>query len=128
MDQDLRWSEAWLGKCQRLASVIRVVAGLPPQAHRCSRGWGGHLARPWHGAGGGVVGWMMGRECWKSSLYPLDPRCSLLVITPDTLPHTIGTLDPIVVPKIKTKIVLTVGVYFKRVSYFSNAVRSLTIL
>jgi hypothetical protein len=54
----------------------------------------------------------------------------LLVITPDTLPCTMGDLDRIVVPKIKTKIVLTVGVYFKRVSYlsnFSNAVRSLAI-
>jgi hypothetical protein len=68
--------------------------------------------------------------CWKSSLYPLDRRCSLLVITPGTLPRTIGTLDRIVVPKMKTKIVLTVGDYFKRVSYlfnFSNAVWLLAI-
>jgi hypothetical protein len=37
-----------------------------------------------------------------------------------------GALDRIVVPKMKKKIVLTVGDYFKRVSYlsnFSNAVR-----
>jgi hypothetical protein len=38
-----------------------------------------------------------------------------------------GALDRIVVPKIKTKIVLTVGDYFKKVSYFSNAVWLLEI-
>jgi hypothetical protein len=41
-----------------------------------------------------------------------------------------GALDRIVVPKIKTEIVLTVGDYFKRVSYlsnFSNAVWLLAI-
>ena len=41
-----------------------------------------------------------------------------------------GAMDRIVVPKIKTKIVLTVGDYFKRVSYlsnFSNAVWLLVI-
>ncbi len=62
-DQDLRRSEAWLGKRRRLPGVIRaVVAGLPPKAHRRGRGRGEHLARPWCGAGGRVVGWMMGRE------------------------------------------------------------------
>jgi hypothetical protein len=60
-------------------------------------------------------------------LNPLDHRCSLLIITSDTSPHTMGALDRIVVPKIKMKIVLTVGDYFKRVSYFSNAVQSLEI-
>ena len=50
-DQDLRRSEAWLDKRLRLAGVIRaVVAGPPPQAHRRSRGRGGHLARPRRGA------------------------------------------------------------------------------
>jgi hypothetical protein len=41
-----------------------------------------------------------------------------------------GALDHIVVPKIKTKIVVTVGDYLKRVSYisnFSNAVQLLAI-
>ena len=33
-----------------------------PAAHRRGRGRGEHLARPWRGAGGRVVGWMMGRE------------------------------------------------------------------
>jgi hypothetical protein len=62
-DQDVRRSEAWLGKRRRLAGVIRaVVAGPPPKAHRRGRGRGEHLARPWRGAGGRVVGWMMGRE------------------------------------------------------------------
>jgi hypothetical protein len=62
-DQDLHRSEAWLGKCRRLAGVIRaVVAGLQLKAHRRGHGWGEHLARPWHGSGGRVVGWMMGRE------------------------------------------------------------------
>ncbi len=63
-DQDLPQSEAWLGKHQHLAGVIRaVVAGPLRQAHCCSRGRGEHLARPWRGAGGHVVGWMtMGRE------------------------------------------------------------------
>ncbi len=62
-DQDLRQSEAWLGECRRLAGVIRaVIAGLPPKAHRRGRGRGEHLSRPWRGAGGRVVGWMMGRE------------------------------------------------------------------
>jgi hypothetical protein len=56
-DQDLCWSEAWLGKCRQLAGVIRaVVSGLPPKAHRCGRGGGEHLARPWRGTGGRVVG------------------------------------------------------------------------
>jgi hypothetical protein len=55
-DQDLRRSEVWLGNHQRLAGVIRaVVAGPPAQAHCCSRGRGGHLARPRHGAGGRMV-------------------------------------------------------------------------
>jgi hypothetical protein len=59
-DQDLRRSEALLGKHRRLADVIRaVVAGPPPKARRCSRGRGEHLARPWRGAGGRVVGWMI---------------------------------------------------------------------
>ncbi len=45
-DQDLRRSEAWLGKRRRLAGVIRaVVAGPPPKAHRRGRGRGEHLAR-----------------------------------------------------------------------------------
>jgi hypothetical protein len=45
-DQDLRWSEAWLGNRWRLAGMIRaVVAGPPLQAHCCGRGQGGHLAR-----------------------------------------------------------------------------------
>jgi hypothetical protein len=62
-DQDLRRSEAWLGKRRRLAGVIRaVVAGLPPKAHCRGRGWGELLARPWRGAGGRVAGWMMGLE------------------------------------------------------------------
>jgi hypothetical protein len=62
-DQVLRRSEAWLGKCRRLLGVIRaVVAGLPLKAHCCSRGRGEHLARPWRGTGGHVVGWMMRRE------------------------------------------------------------------
>ncbi len=62
-DQDLRRSEAWLGKHRCLAGVIRaVVAGPPPKAHRCGRGRREHLARPWRGAGGCVVGWMIGRE------------------------------------------------------------------
>jgi hypothetical protein len=62
-DQDLRRSEAWLGKCRRLAGMIRaVVNGPPPKANRRGRGRGKHLARPWHGAGGHVVGWMMGCE------------------------------------------------------------------
>jgi hypothetical protein len=57
MEQDLRRSEAWLGKCRQLAGVIRaVVAGPPPKAHRRSCGQGEHLARPWRGAGGRVVG------------------------------------------------------------------------
>ena len=73
-DQDLRRSEAWLGKRRRLAGVIRVVvAGLLPKAHRCGRGWGEHLARPWREAGGRMVGWMMGtpppgahlRDFWR---------------------------------------------------------------
>ncbi len=56
MDQDLRRSEAWLGNHQCLVGVIRaVVAGPPPQAHRCGRGWEEHLARPGRGAGGRVV-------------------------------------------------------------------------
>jgi hypothetical protein len=43
--------------------VIRAVfADPPPQAHRHGHGWGEHLARPRHGAGGRVVGWMIGRE------------------------------------------------------------------
>jgi hypothetical protein len=51
--QDLRWSEAWLGKCWRLAGVIRaVVTNPPPKAHCHGHGQGGHIARPWHGAGG----------------------------------------------------------------------------
>jgi hypothetical protein len=65
--------------------------------------------------------------CWKSGLYPLDCCCSSLVITPGTSLCTMGALDRIVVPKIKTKIVLTVGDYFKRVSYFSNAFQLLVI-
>jgi hypothetical protein len=61
-DQDLRRSEAWLGKHRHLAGMIRaVVAGLPPKDHRHSRGRGEHLSRPWRGAGGRVVGWMMGK-------------------------------------------------------------------
>jgi hypothetical protein len=60
------------------------------------------------------------KYCWKSSMNHLDCCCSLLVITPGISPQTIDALDRIVVPKIKTKIVLTVGDYFKRVSYFSN--------
>ena len=67
------------------------------------------------------------RYCWKSSLNPLDCCCLLLVITPGTSPCTMGALDRIVVPKIKTKLVLAVGDYFKKVSYFSNAVQSLEI-
>ncbi len=52
-DQDLSKSEAWLGNHQCLAGMIRaVVAGPPPQAHRCGRGGGEHLARPQRGAGG----------------------------------------------------------------------------
>ncbi len=66
-------------------------------------------------------------DCWKSGLYSLDCFCSSLVITPGTLPCRMGTLDRIMVPKIKMKIVLTVGVYFKRVSYFSNEVWLLVI-
>ncbi len=62
-DQDLRRSEAWLGKRRRPAGVIRaVVAGPLPKAHRRDRGRREHLARPWRGAGGRVVGWMIGRE------------------------------------------------------------------
>jgi hypothetical protein len=62
-DQDLRWSEARLGNRRRLAGVIRaVLAGPLPKAHRRGCGWGEHLARPWRGAGGCMVGWMMGRE------------------------------------------------------------------
>jgi hypothetical protein len=62
-DQVLRWSEAWLGKCWHLLGVIRaVVAGSPLKAHHCDCGRGEHLARPWRGTGGCVVGWMMGRE------------------------------------------------------------------
>jgi hypothetical protein len=62
-DQDLHRSEAWLGKRRPLAGVIRaVVAGLPPKAHRRGCGRGEHLARPWRGPEGRVVGWMMGRE------------------------------------------------------------------
>jgi hypothetical protein len=84
----------------------------------------------------GTWGWGMfchktnASNCWKSSLNPPDCCCSSLVITPGTSPCTMGTLDRIVIPKIKTKIVLTVGDYFKRVSYlsnFSNAVWSLAI-
>ncbi len=56
-DQDLRRSEAWLGKCLRLAGVIRaVVAGPPLKAHCRGRGRGEHLARPWRGAGGRMMG------------------------------------------------------------------------
>ncbi len=56
MDQDLRWSEAWLGNRRRLAVVIKaVVAGPPPQAQRCGRDRGEHLDRPWCGAGGCMV-------------------------------------------------------------------------
>ncbi len=68
--------------------------------------------------------------CWKSGLYPLDRCCLPLVITPGTSPRTMDALDSILFSKIKTKTVLTVGVYFKRVSYFSNfsnAVWSLAI-
>ncbi len=55
-DQDPRRSEAWLGNRRRLAGVIRaVVTGPPPQAHRRSRGRGGHLARPRRGAGGRMI-------------------------------------------------------------------------
>jgi hypothetical protein len=62
-DQDLHWSEAWLGKRRRLAGVIKaVVPGPLLKAHRRGLGRGEHLARPWHGARGHVVGWMMGRE------------------------------------------------------------------
>jgi hypothetical protein len=62
-DQDLHRSEAWLGKYRRLMGVIRaVVAGPPPKAHCRGRGQGEHLARPWRGAGGCVMGWMMGHE------------------------------------------------------------------
>jgi hypothetical protein len=62
-DQDLRRSEAWLSKRWRLAGVIRAVVAVPlPKAHCCGRGQGEHLARPWRGAGGRMVGWMMGRE------------------------------------------------------------------
>ena len=54
-DQDLRWSEAWLGNCRRLARMIMaVIAGLLPQAHHC-HGRGEHLARPRHAAGGRMV-------------------------------------------------------------------------
>ncbi len=60
--------------------------------------------------------------CWKSGLYPLNRLCLLLVITPGTLPCTMSALDRIVVPKIKTKIVLHEGD-----SNFSNAVRLLAI-
>jgi hypothetical protein len=67
-------------------------------------------------------------KCWKSGLNPLDPRCLLLVITPGTLPCTMGALDHIVVPKIKTKIVLTVGDYLKRVSYLSNFANAVWLL
>jgi hypothetical protein len=50
-DQDLRWSEAWLGKRWRLAGMIRaVVASPPPKAHCRGRGRGEHLTRPLHGA------------------------------------------------------------------------------
>ena len=60
-DQDLHRSEAWLGKCRRPAGVIMaVVTGPLPKAHRHSCGRGEHIARPWRGAGGRVVGWMMG--------------------------------------------------------------------
>jgi hypothetical protein len=63
MDQDLRWSEAWLGKRRHLTGMIRaVVARSQPKAHRCGRGQGEHLVRPWRGAGGCMVGWMMGHE------------------------------------------------------------------
>jgi hypothetical protein len=62
-DQDLCQSEAWLGKGRCLAGVIRaVVAGPLPKAHHRGCGLREHLARPWRGAGGHVVGWMMGRE------------------------------------------------------------------
>jgi hypothetical protein len=55
-DQDLRWSEAWLGNHWHLAGVIRaVVPGLPSQAYRCGPGRGEHLAGPQHGARGRVV-------------------------------------------------------------------------
>jgi hypothetical protein len=57
MDQDLRRSEAWLGKHWRLAGVIRaVIAGLPPKAHPHSCGQGEHLARPWRGTRGHACG------------------------------------------------------------------------
>ncbi len=66
-DQDMRRLEAWLGNRRRLAGVIRaVVAGPPPQAQRCSRGRGGHLARPQRGAGGvlkGSVAVVVGSGC-----------------------------------------------------------------
>ncbi len=43
-DQYLRLSEAWLGNRRCFVGVIRaVVAGPPPQAHRCSWGRGGIL-------------------------------------------------------------------------------------
>jgi hypothetical protein len=74
---------------------------------------------------GRLDGW-----CWKSGPNSLDCHCLFLGITPGTLPYTVGALDRIVVPKIKTKIVLTVGDYFKRVNYlsnFSNAVWLLAI-
>jgi hypothetical protein len=55
-DQDLHRSEAWLGNHRHLMGIIRaVVAGPLPQAHHCSYGRGGHLARPWRGARGGMV-------------------------------------------------------------------------
>ncbi len=72
----------------------------------------------------------IGITCWKSGLYPLDRHCLLLLITPGTSPCTMDALDRIVVPKIQIKIVLTIGDYFKRVSFFSNfytAVRLLAI-
>ncbi len=88
-DQDLRRSEAWLGNRRRLAGVIRaVVAGPPPQAHRRSRGRGGHLARPRRGAWGRMVqrpsrgvgccgcggcGGRLSREVWYLAIVPYSP-------------------------------------------------------
>jgi hypothetical protein len=47
-DQDLHRLEAWLSNRRRLTGVIRAGPLL--------RSWpGGHLARPWRGAGGGMV-------------------------------------------------------------------------
>jgi hypothetical protein len=66
-DQDLRWSEAYLGDRRRLAGVIKAVfAGPPPQAHRRGRGWEEHFAKPRCGT-------------WESMLHEGSIVCAVVM-------------------------------------------------